>query len=72
MAKGRRFRSGPRPISHRRWAGARNPLPSAALPLPEMRPHVAHGVKGFSMNSIIYLVGLVVVVMAVLSLIGLR
>jgi hypothetical protein len=37
-----------------------------------MRPHVAHGVKGFSMNSIIYLVGLVVVVMAVLSLIGLR
>jgi hypothetical protein len=37
-----------------------------------MRPKAAHDVKGIPMNSIIYLVGLVVVVMAVLSLIGLR
>jgi hypothetical protein len=34
--------------------------------------HVGASVEGHQMNSIIYLVGLVVVVLAVLSLIGLR
>lgn len=50
----------------------RNLMHLGALSGHEMRPQAARCVKGIAMNSIIYLVGLVVVVMAVLSLIGLR
>jgi hypothetical protein len=33
---------------------------------------MAHSVRGFFMNNIIYIVGLIVVVLAILSFLGLR
>jgi hypothetical protein len=49
-----------------RTAVARGTLPLACTFPAEL------GTKGLSMNAIIYLVGLVVVVMFILSLVGLR
>ncbi len=42
------------------------------LVIAQTTPRTAYGNRSFVMNSIIYLVGLVVVVLAVLSLIGMR
>jgi len=51
---------------------ARNPAGDCALAHVEARRSAAHNKKASQMSSIIYLVGLVVVVMFVLSLVGLR
>ncbi len=42
------------------------------LVIAQTTPRTAYSNRSFVMNSIIYLVGLVVVVLAVLSLIGMR
>ena len=45
--------------------------PKRVHPLPDRAARL-HSVRGFFMNNIIYLVGLVVVVLAILSFLGLR
>jgi cobalamin biosynthesis Mg chelatase CobN len=57
--------------AHRAKSLARNPAGDCALAHVEARRSAAHNKKASQMSSIIYLVGLVVVVMFVLSLVGL-
>jgi hypothetical protein len=53
------------------WKMARRWNFCAEAPLGERRPHFRETIGGRSMHGIIYLVGLIVVVMAVLSFLGL-
>lgn len=50
----------------------REPWPSSRVHLLPDRAARLHSARGFFMNNIIYLVGLVVVVLAILSFLGLR